>query len=100
MSLWRLSVELAASRHPDLRTFSISPVALSAMESGPALSQTDELARRPVRSADYAAENRALVALARVQAGPRAEFLQAIADTALALCRAGSAGISLVEGPD
>ncbi|MFM0367085.1 hybrid sensor histidine kinase/response regulator [Paraburkholderia sediminicola] len=70
------------------------------MESNRAPSQTDELARRPVRAADYAAENRALVALARAQAGPRSEFLQAIADTALALCHAGSAGISLVEGPD
>ncbi|MFL9863459.1 ATP-binding protein [Paraburkholderia fungorum] len=40
------------------------------------------------------------MALARVQAGPRSEFLQAIADTALSLCHADSAGISLVEGPD
>ncbi|MFL9858856.1 ATP-binding protein [Paraburkholderia madseniana] len=40
------------------------------------------------------------MALARAQTGPRSEFLQAIADTALALCHAGSAGISLVEGPD
>ncbi|MFM0386978.1 hybrid sensor histidine kinase/response regulator [Paraburkholderia dipogonis] len=70
------------------------------MESNRAPSQTDELARRPVRTADYAAENRALVALARAQAGPRSEFLQVIANTALSLCHAGSAGISLVEGPD
>ncbi|MFM0083503.1 hybrid sensor histidine kinase/response regulator [Paraburkholderia sediminicola] len=40
------------------------------------------------------------MALARAQAGPRSEFLQAIADTALSLCHAGSAGISLVEEPD
>lgn len=70
------------------------------MESNRAPSQTDELARRPSRAADYAAENQALVALARVQAGPRSEFLQAIADTALSLCHADSAGISLVEGPE
>jgi signal transduction histidine kinase/CheY-like chemotaxis protein len=70
------------------------------MQSNRAPGQTDELTRRPARAADHAAENRALVALARAQAGPRSEFLQAIADTALALCRAGSAGISLVEGPD
>jgi signal transduction histidine kinase/ActR/RegA family two-component response regulator len=68
------------------------------MESNCAPGQPDELARRTPRPADYAAENRALVALARVQAGPRPEFLQAIADTALELCRSGSAGISLVEG--
>jgi hypothetical protein len=60
------------------------------MQSSRAPSQTDELARRPVRTADYAAENRALVALARTQAGPRSAFLQAIADTALTLCRAGA----------
>jgi Signal transduction histidine kinase len=70
------------------------------MESNRVPGQTDELARRPARAADYAAENRALVALARAQAGPRSEFLQAIADMALSLCHAGSAGISLVEGPD
>ncbi|MFM0387602.1 hybrid sensor histidine kinase/response regulator [Paraburkholderia dipogonis] len=70
------------------------------MESNRAPSQTDELARRSARVADYAAENRALVSLARAQAGPRSEFLQVIANTALSLCHAGSAGISLVEGPD
>jgi hypothetical protein len=48
------------------------------MESNRAPSQIDELAGRPVRAADYAAENRALVALARVQPGPRSEFLQRI----------------------
>ncbi|MGA7777894.1 MAG: ATP-binding protein [Paraburkholderia sp.] len=37
--------------------------------------------------------------LARLQGGPRPDFLQAISDTALVLCRAGSAGISLAEGP-
>ncbi|MFM0334811.1 hybrid sensor histidine kinase/response regulator [Paraburkholderia strydomiana] len=58
---------------------------------------TGELARRPARAPDYAAENQALVALARAQAGSRADLLQAIADTALSLCPAGSAGISLIE---
>jgi signal transduction histidine kinase/CheY-like chemotaxis protein len=58
---------------------------------------TGELARRPARAPDYAAENQALVALARAQAGSREELLQAIADTALLLCSAGSAGISLIE---
>ncbi|WP_029971932.1 hybrid sensor histidine kinase/response regulator [Paraburkholderia graminis] len=58
---------------------------------------TGELARRPVRAPDYAAENEALVALARAQAGSRSDLLRAIADTALSLCSAGSAGISLIE---
>ncbi|CAB3810678.1 hybrid sensor histidine kinase/response regulator [Paraburkholderia fynbosensis] len=58
---------------------------------------TGELARRPARTPDYAAENHALVGLARAQAGSRPDLLQAIADAALSLCSAGSAGISLIE---
>jgi len=61
---------------------------------------TGELARRPARAPDYAAESQALVALARAQAGSRADFLQAVADTAMSLCSAGSAGISLIEQQD
>ncbi|SDR54214.1 GAF sensor hybrid histidine kinase [Paraburkholderia fungorum] len=67
------------------------------MNSNCTLGQTDELARRVARAPDYAAENRSLVTLARAQAGPRTDLLQTIADAALSLCRAGSAGISLIE---
>jgi len=59
----------------------------------------DELARRPARVADHARENLALLRLARAQTGSRDALLQAIANEALALCGAGSAGISLTEGP-
>jgi signal transduction histidine kinase/CheY-like chemotaxis protein len=60
-------------------------------------SQFDVLAQRPARAAGHAVENLALVELARALTGPRDNLLQAISDAALRLCRAGSAGISLVE---
>ena len=61
---------------------------------------TAELAQRPSRPPDYAAENRALVALAQVMATSPESVLQRLADTALALCRADSAGLSLLEESD
>ena len=61
---------------------------------------TAELVRRPSRPPDYAAENRALVALAQVMATSPDAILQKLADTALTLCRAHSAGLSLLEEGD
>ena len=61
---------------------------------------TAELVRRPSRPADYAAENRALIALAQVMATSPEAILQKLADTALTLCRAHSAGLSLLEEGD
>ena len=61
---------------------------------------TADLAQRPSRPPDYAAENRALIALAQVMATSPESVLQRLADTALALCRAGSAGLSLLEESD
>jgi signal transduction histidine kinase/ActR/RegA family two-component response regulator len=58
---------------------------------------TAEVARRAPRSADFAAENAALVALAQALTGPDKVLLQLLADTALGLCQAHSAGISLIE---
>jgi PAS domain S-box-containing protein len=58
---------------------------------------TEELARRPTRPPDHAAENRALVELARQMAEAPHSILQKLADTALELCRADSAGISILE---
>src|SRR5688500_11438189 len=58
---------------------------------------TAELARRPSRAPDYEAESRALVALARELADSPESILQKLVDTALALCGAGSAGISIQE---
>lgn len=59
-----------------------------------------ELDRRPSRPPDYEAENRALVALATSMALSPEGILQKFADTALVLCRAHSAGFSLLEDSD
>jgi PAS domain S-box-containing protein len=61
---------------------------------------TAELARRPSRPPDHEAENKALIALARSMAVSPEGILQKLADTALTLCRAHSAGLSLLEEGD
>jgi PAS domain S-box-containing protein len=58
---------------------------------------TAELARRPTRTPDYESENRALTALAEAIADSPQMILQKLVETALALCRADSAGISILE---
>jgi signal transduction histidine kinase/ActR/RegA family two-component response regulator len=58
---------------------------------------TEQLSRRPWRGPDYEAENRALVALAQQIANSPKRIFQTLAETTLALCEAGSAGISLLE---
>src|SRR5258708_925581 len=58
-----------------------------------------ELTRRPSRQPDHAAENLALIALAQKMAFSSEGILQQVAQTALRLCGAHSAGISLLE-PD
>lgn len=58
---------------------------------------TTELAHRPTRPPDYAAENRALVALAAVLAENPADILQRLTEFARELCGADSAGVSIVE---
>jgi PAS domain S-box-containing protein len=65
-----------------------------------AVNATAELARRPSRPPDHAAENRALVALAQHIARSPKDILQKLAETALELCRADSAGISVLEEED
>jgi PAS domain S-box-containing protein len=60
---------------------------------------TAELSKRPSRTPDYAAECRALMALAEQLAASPDGILQKLTDTALTLCRAHSAGVSLLE-PD
>ena len=58
---------------------------------------TAELSRRPARPPDHEAENRALVALARaLESSPRG-ILQKLVDVTLELCKADSAGVSIVE---
>jgi PAS domain-containing protein len=61
---------------------------------------TAELARRPSRPSDYAAENHALVALMRELATTPDTILKALSNTALTLCCAHSAGFSLLEDGD
>jgi two-component sensor histidine kinase len=58
---------------------------------------TAELSRRPSRSTDYAAENRALIALAQELATSPHDILRKLAETALAMCHAHSAGISILN---
>jgi PAS domain S-box-containing protein len=59
-----------------------------------------ELSRRPSRPPDHAAETEALIELARVMATSPDAILQKLAETALRLCRAHSAGLSLLEEGD
>ena len=61
---------------------------------------TVELSRRPSRRPNLAAENRALVDLARTMANSPDDILQRLSDTALTLCHAQSAGLSLLEDED
>ena len=58
-----------------------------------------ELNKRPSRAPDYAAECRALMALAEQLATSPEGILQKLTNSALTLCRAHSAGVSLLE-PD
>ena len=58
---------------------------------------TGELAHRSCRTPDYAAENRALAALAQELATNPGGVLQKCAELVTELCRADSAGISLLE---
>ncbi len=59
---------------------------------------TVQLEQRRPRPPDYAAENRALVALAESMAQNPQQLLQQLTYLAVELCKAGSAGISLIRG--
>ncbi len=58
---------------------------------------TGELSHRPPRSPDYQAESQVLHALARHLVDQPQAMLGTLLDMALKLCRAGTAGISLLE---
>jgi transcriptional regulator with GAF, ATPase, and Fis domain len=58
---------------------------------------TRELSRRPTRGPDHASENRALVGLAEAMTASPDGILQKLAETALNLCGAQSAGLSLLD---
>ena len=57
-----------------------------------------ELPSRPYRQPNYEAEHGALTVLAREMAEKPRNMLQKLVEVALNLCRADSAGISLIEG--
>lgn len=59
---------------------------------------THKLRHRPYRGPNYELENRALVELMRTLATEPERVLQKVAERALELCRAESAGISIEEG--
>ncbi|HXG04027.1 MAG TPA: ATP-binding protein [Candidatus Binatia bacterium] len=61
---------------------------------------TDQLARRVSRPSDHAAEARALATLIAELERPSPDILQTLAEVALSLCRAHSAGISVLERED
>lgn len=61
---------------------------------------TDELFGRAPRPPNFEAENRALVQLARAMVDSPQNILQMLAETALDLCSAETAGISLLEVSD
>lgn len=61
------------------------------------ISITQELSQRSSRSPNFQAENQAMRTLARQLANAPASMLQNLVDTALNLCQAGTAGISVLE---
>ena len=61
---------------------------------------TSELAARPSRSPDHAAENTALLALADGLTESPANLLKQLANAAIQLTGAGSAGVSVLEDAD
>src|SRR3954447_3712162 len=77
--------------------FPARPLDISDLRS---MLSTDELRQRPSRPPDHAAENQALIALAREMAASPEGILQKLSETALTLCRAHSAGLSLLEEAD
>jgi two-component sensor histidine kinase len=61
---------------------------------------TRELAIRPRRPADLAAENRSIKLLVQQSADGPEHLFELLVDVVLELCHAGSAGVSLLEAPE
>ena len=76
-----------------------APVVIPAVPELQSVHSADELVRRPSRAPDFEAESRALIDLAREMATSPDKILQKLTETALRLCGAQSAGISILE-PD
>ena len=89
-------------RHPrvtDLHAARSSSTARDAPVPLERVISTPELGRRPHRVADHERENRALVALAEHMEQSPKDILRKLVETAMQLCSAGSAGVSIIE-PD
>ena len=89
---------MAVSRLPD----DFAPPDVFAPATLESVITTAELNRRPARACDHAAENRAVLALMDEMAGATGiagadRVLQKLVETALRLCDAHSAGVSLLE---
>jgi hypothetical protein len=88
------------SKHP-ARPSRKQPIAASAPPTElRSMVSTAEMQSRPSRAPDYEAESRALMELSRQLAASPGSILQALAETALNLCSAHSAGLSLLEDGD
>lgn len=100
------SVGDGAHRQTGERAQSVAPAFIPVLKrtppiDGPGLEAIivpmEELRRRSSRPPDHAAESTALVALAQAMATSPAGILQKLAETAIHLCRAQSAGFSLLD---
>jgi len=76
-----------------------APVAAQTCDRLPleAVIATSELEHRPARAPDFESESRALAGLMRALRDADTNILQKLAETALLLCRAQSAGVSIEE---
>jgi signal transduction histidine kinase/ActR/RegA family two-component response regulator len=90
---------------PNRRTRKLAPTPAPSTRAAPAVPRvpleeviaTAELERRPTRAPDFESESRALVGLMRALREADTNVLQKLADTALRLCGAQSAGVSIEE---
>ena len=73
---------------------------LSAMVALESVQTAEELRRRPARAPGHEAENRALAALLEALGRRDGGVLAELAEHALALCQANSAGVSILERDD
>ena len=99
--LWNFTKYLALSDGRKMVDYEVSGYEPGQSVSGLAdVIINSELLCRPARLPDYEAENKSLTLLARILADSPDQIWQSLAETALQLCRADSAGISLLEQKD
>lgn len=76
-----------------MNPFAMNPADLASLD---AVIITDELGVRPARQADHASENHALVSLVQQMARAPQNILRKLTDATVDICRAQSAGLSLL----